>query len=62
MSGAIAASYGVAAYFFNEFSDMKERQHKHTAEVEYMQKTLDNCVKRDVYEIEKMLLIEKLSD
>jgi len=60
VGAALTASYACVTWILIQVVDLKDQQGINSNEISYMNRTLETCVQRDVYEVDKLLMMERL--
>ena len=62
VNGVITVLIIGCGWLLAEIIDLKDKQGVIENEILYMSKTLDACIQRDVYEIDKLYMVERLKN
>lgn len=62
IGGFIGLAYGCITWIFTEVVDLKDNNTALNSEVAHLNRTLDACVSKDVYEVDKLLFLERMKN
>ena len=62
IGGFIGLAYGCITWIFTEVVELKDNNATLNSEITYLNRSLDACVSKDVYEVDKLLFLERLKN